>query len=80
MVAPALAGAALTVILVLAIINFHALLGTPPDSVLNWLIPSLVVIAGIIGLGYGRWIKANRPGTYARIGQGAGAAQEALDR
>ncbi|MFC0865379.1 APC family permease [Sphaerimonospora cavernae] len=72
-VAPSLAALALAVILVLAIINFHALLGTPPDSMLNWLIPSLVLIAGIIGLGYGWWIKENRSDTYHRIGQGASA-------
>src|SRR5690606_14914653 len=60
-VAPTLASAALTVILVVALVNFHALLGTPPGSVLNWLIPSLVLIAGFIGLAYGWWIKGNRP-------------------
>ncbi|MFF4777799.1 APC family permease [Microtetraspora fusca] len=69
--APALAGAALAAILVLAVINFNALLGTPPDSILNWLIPGLVLLAGIIGVGYGLRIKAADPETYARIGHGA---------
>lgn len=76
-VAPTLASAALTVILVVALVNFHALLGTPPGSVLNWLIPSLVLIAGFIGLAYGWWIKGNRPSTYAQIGQGAAATHDA---
>ncbi|GLW98672.1 APC family permease [Microtetraspora sp. NBRC 16547] len=70
-IAPALAGATLAVILVLAVVNFHALLGTPPDSILNWLIPGLVLLAGVIGIGYGLRIKARDPETYARIGHGA---------
>ncbi|MBX6384443.1 MAG: APC family permease [Microbispora sp.] len=75
-VAPALSGAALAVVLVLAIVNFDALLGTPPDSVLNWLIPGLVLIAGIVGLAYGAWLKGNRPETFERIGHGADAVRE----
>ncbi|WP_067173246.1 APC family permease [Microtetraspora niveoalba] len=70
-IAPTLAGAALAVILVLAVVNFNALLGTPPDSVLNWLIPGLVLLAGLVGVGYGLRIKAADPETYARIGHGA---------
>lgn len=75
-VAPALSGAALAVVLVLAVVNFDALLGTPPDSVLNWLIPGLVLIAGLVGLAYGVYLKAGRPRTYARIGHGADAVRE----
>ncbi|WP_433223669.1 APC family permease [Microtetraspora malaysiensis] len=72
-IAPTLAGAALAAILVLAVVNFNALLGTPPDSILNWLIPGLVLLAGIVGVGYGLRIKAADPATYARIGHGASA-------
>ncbi|WP_405393572.1 APC family permease [Microbispora hainanensis] len=75
-VAPALSGAALAVVLVLAVVNFDALLGTPPDSVLNWLIPGLVLIAGVVGLAYGVWLRGSRPAVYAKIGHGADAAQD----
>ncbi len=74
-VAPVLSSAALAVILVLAVVNFQALLGTPDGSVLNWLIPGLVLLAGVIGIGYGVWIKTSNPRTYAQIGHGAPPAE-----
>ncbi|MEU8248090.1 APC family permease [Nonomuraea sp. NPDC048916] len=76
-VAPVLSAAALGVILVLALINFNALLGTPPGSVLNWLIPGIVVFAGIVGLVYGAWLKARDPRTFARIGHGGEVRESA---
>ncbi|MEV8630323.1 APC family permease [Streptosporangium sp. NPDC051023] len=70
-VAPVLSGLALLAVLYIAFTNFSALLGTPPGSVLNWAIPAIVVLVGVVGLGYGAYLKSADPAAYARIGQGA---------
>ncbi|GAA3128890.1 APC family permease [Streptosporangium carneum] len=70
-VAPVLSGLALLAVLYVAFTNFSALLGTPPDSALNWALPAVVVLVGVVGLGYGAYLKSADPAAYARIGQGA---------
>lgn len=70
LIAPVLSGLALLAILYVAFTNFEALLGTPPDSALNWAIPAVVLVSGVLGLGYGAVLRARDPQAYARIGQG----------
>ncbi|MFF4417178.1 APC family permease [Streptosporangium sp. NPDC001559] len=70
-IAPVLAGLALFAVLYVAFTNFSALLGTPPDSALNWALPAVVVLVGVVGLIYGAYLRSADPRAYARIGQGA---------
>ncbi|WP_433375979.1 APC family permease [Streptosporangium sp. CA-115845] len=72
-IAPALSGVALLVVLYVAFTNFSALLGTPPDSMLNWVLPAVMVLVGVVGIGYGAYLRSADPQAYARIGQGAPA-------
>lgn len=73
-IAPVLSGLALLTILYIAFTNFDALLGTPPDSALNWAIPAVVLAFGVVGLGYGALLRTRSPQAYARIGQGVPGA------
>lgn len=66
-IAPALGGAGLVAVFILAVVNFDTLAGTdaPAISLLPWLV--LVVV--VIGLAVGQWLKSNRPERYARLGR-----------
>jgi amino acid transporter len=50
--------------------NLTSLLGTPPGSLLKWLVPAGV--AGVLGLGWlwGLWLRQARPQVYAQLGKG----------
>lgn len=69
-IAPGIAGVALAVLTVVIIINFSVLVGLEPDSVLNWLLPALVVVPGLAGLAWAAWLRSARPTVYAGIGHG----------
>ena len=72
--APALALVGLSVMLVLVLANFATLLGVPETDPLRWGIPAVFAVTALIGAGYGLWLKALRPETFAAIGMGAKAA------
>lgn len=72
--APILASIALTVVTVLAIVNFDTILGVEPDNNVRWIVPIAYGVAIILGLLYGLYLKARRPDVYASIGLGANAA------
>jgi amino acid transporter len=74
LVAPAVALVALGVVVVLAVVNFDALLGVAPDSVLAWAIPAAFVVIGLLGAAYGLWLRSSQPEVYAAIGSGGGRA------
>jgi amino acid transporter len=71
--APALAAAALTGIVVLAVTHYATLLGVPPGNSAAWLLPASYAAAAVIGMGWGLVLKTWRPGVYATIGLGAHA-------
>jgi amino acid transporter len=50
--------------------NLASLLGTPPGSLLKWLVPAGV--AGVLGIGWlwGLWLRQARPQIYAQLGKG----------
>ncbi len=75
-IAPAIAGVALLVVLVLGVLNFNVLitgLTDAPTDTMAIVLPVILFGAGLIGLLLGAWLKSNRPDTFARIGEGAGA-------
>jgi amino acid transporter len=67
------ASIALFTMFILAVVNFDALVGTTPDDALNWVLPGIVIVAGLIGLGYGEWLRRRQPAVYAGIGSGGPA-------
>ena len=75
-IAPAIAGVALLVVLVLGVLNFNVLITSATDAPTDTMaivLPVILFGAGALGLAVGAWMKASKPDTYARIGEGAGA-------
>jgi NADH:ubiquinone oxidoreductase subunit 5 (subunit L)/multisubunit Na+/H+ antiporter MnhA subunit len=75
-IAPAIAGVALLVVLVLGVLNFNVLITSSTDAptdTMTIVLPVILFGGGLLGLAVGAWMKSNRPDTYARIGEGAGA-------
>jgi amino acid transporter len=75
-IAPAIAGVALLVVLVLGVLNFNVLITSATDAPTDTMaivLPVILFGGGLLGLLVGAWMKSNRPDTYARIGEGAGA-------
>lgn len=70
-IAPAIAAAALSAVVILAVANYSILTGSgsPVINSIPWVIPVVVVT----GLGYGLWLRARRPEIYAGIAEGAPA-------
>ncbi len=68
LIAPVIAAVALLAVFVTALLNFNVLLGTDSGSVLSWLLPGLIFVAGAIGLAHGLRLKRNRPEVFAGIG------------
>jgi len=77
-VAPAIGGVFLTVILVLVLDQYGSLLGLPPGHVLNWLLPVSFVVAAGLGALWGLHLRNNRPDVYRNIGLGAESVVEPL--
>jgi len=75
-IAPALAGVALLVVLVLGVLNFNVLITSATDAPtdkMTIILPVILFGAGAIGLLLGAWLKSAKPETFARIGEGAAA-------
>jgi amino acid transporter len=66
-VAPALGGAGLITAFVLAVANFPTLAGSDSDIIA--LLPWLVLVVLVVGLGVAQWLKTNRPEVFAALGQ-----------
>ncbi|MFE1331131.1 APC family permease [Streptomyces microflavus] len=75
LVASALAGIALLAIAVFTVRDFDVLVGSGPGSVLNWLLPGVIVLALVGGLVYGAVLRRVKPEVHARIGLGNEAFQ-----
>jgi NADH:ubiquinone oxidoreductase subunit 5 (subunit L)/multisubunit Na+/H+ antiporter MnhA subunit len=75
-IAPAIAGVALLVVLVLGVLNFNVLITSATDAPTDTMaivLPAILFGAGAFGLALGAWMKSSKPDNYARIGEGAGA-------
>ncbi|GAA3711603.1 APC family permease [Zhihengliuella alba] len=70
LLAPLLAGAAMVVLLVMILANFGVLIGAE-GGVLSWLLPALVLAAGVLGSLWAIALRRRRPDVYSRIGAGA---------
>lgn len=68
--APALGALCLFFVLATTVYNIGSLLGKEPGHPLTWILPGLVLAAGVIGLLWGGALRRSRPDVYANIGQG----------
>ncbi|MFF7450756.1 MULTISPECIES: APC family permease [unclassified Streptomyces] len=75
LVTSALAGLALLVIAGYTVKDFDVLVGSGPDSSLNWLLPGIIVLALLVGVVQGLLLRARSPEAHARIGLGNEAFQ-----
>ena len=57
----------LLALVLLLIVNFDSPLGTDPASPLRWILPGLVLLAGVLGAAWGGFLRARRPGVYSGI-------------
>jgi amino acid transporter len=73
LIAPALATALLTGIVVLAVLHYDTLLGVAPDSPAAWLLPAGYAVMAAAGLGWALVLRLRRPQVYTTIGLGAHA-------
>ncbi|MFE3203631.1 APC family permease [Embleya sp. NPDC059237] len=72
LLAPAVAAVLLAVVFVAALDNFGVLLGVDSGSALRWVLPALVLGAGVVGALFALYLRAARPHVYAGIGRGRG--------
>jgi amino acid transporter len=75
-IAPAIAGVALVVILVLGVLNFNVLITgatDAPTDKMTIILPAILFGGGLLGLLVGAMLKSRKPAVYARIGEGAEA-------
>lgn len=71
LVAPILAFLALSTVLVLIVANFNVLLGQVESDATTFVLPGLIVVAGIGGVAWALVLRSRRPDVYRRIGHGA---------
>ncbi|GAA4536005.1 APC family permease [Amycolatopsis samaneae] len=76
LLAPGLAGLALGGLFVLVLVNFDVMLGTSPGSPLRWILPGLILVAGLAGVGWGARLRSARPEVFAVIGRGETVGEE----
>ena len=75
-VAPIAASVILLMVCTAGIVNMPELLGTPPGSVLPWVVPTVYVAAAVAGVAWGRELARRRPEVYRTIGLGAAVRTE----
>jgi len=69
-IAPTLGVLAGVAVLGIMVGNVESLLGVPPRSALTFVLPGIVVLAAIMGLGWGLSLRRRRPEVYEGIGRG----------
>ena len=79
LVAPLIAGIALVVLFGAIVANFDVLIGLEGASVLGWLLPTIVVVPGILGLLWAFKLRSTQPAVYARVGHGGDLADDETD-
>ena len=71
--APMLAGVLLTIVFIVALLNFNVLITGLTDAPLDdrsVILPALLFIAAAVGAAVGLFLRSNKPAVYARIGEG----------
>ena len=72
-VAPVVAGVALTALFGAIVANFDVLIGLEGASVLSWLLPAAVVVPGVAAFAWAFRLWTANPAVYARVGRGGEA-------
>lgn len=67
MVAPGLAALGLTLIFILILFNFDLMIEAEEGSILIYILPGIVIAAGVLGLVWGQIIQNRRPADYERM-------------
>ncbi|NEB78377.1 APC family permease [Streptomyces sp. SID14478] len=75
LIASGIAGLALLVIAGYTVKDFDVLVGSGPDSALNWLLPGVIVLAALVGVAHSLVLRSRNPEAHARIGLGNEAFQ-----
>ncbi|WP_369678162.1 APC family permease [Gulosibacter sp. 10] len=68
LIAPAIAGIALTTVFILVLVNFPVLMDMPQGDFLTYLLPLLVILGGLIGIIVGEVFRRRDPDRYRGIG------------
>ncbi|MGO1543504.1 MAG: APC family permease [Gulosibacter sp.] len=68
LIAPVIAGLALTTVFILVLVNFPVLMDMPADDFMTYLLPILVILAGVIGVVVGQIFKRTDPKKFQGIG------------
>ena len=76
-IAPAVAGVALSVLFGLIVANFDVLIGLETASNLSWILPAVVVVPGLLGVLWALYLRSARPSVYDGIGEGGETADPA---
>ena len=79
LIAPAVGGVALAVILAITVLNITAVTGST-TSYVQWLLPGVILVAAITGAVWAQVLRQRRPGVYAAIGYGLPKPLAVLDR
>ena len=77
---PTLGGVTGALTVVFMISNLGSLLGTPPGSLLPWLVPILMIATAAAGLAWGRYLRTAKPEAYAQAGKGTPNALTVQDQ
>ena len=82
LIAPGLAAAVLTALIVLAVQHYSTLLGVPPGAPAAWALPASYAVLAVTGVVWALVLRAWRPHVYRTIGMGiyAPAGQDAPAR
>ncbi|WP_449282623.1 APC family permease [Leucobacter sp.] len=67
---PILAGMLLSWVFVMILMNFPVMMGDSSPGFDTYLLPIIVVLAGVIGIAWGNRLKARKPEIYRQIGHG----------
>ncbi|MFE1437618.1 APC family permease [Streptomyces sp. NPDC058739] len=73
--ASAVAGVALLVIAGYTVKDIDVLIGAGPGSSVSWILPGIIVLAVVVGLAHGLYLRSRDPEAHARIGLGNEAFQ-----
>jgi RsiW-degrading membrane proteinase PrsW (M82 family) len=79
LIAPAVGGVALTVILAITVLNITQVTGST-TSYVQWLLPGVILVAAITGAVWAQVLRQRRPGVYTAIGYGLPKPLAVLDR
>ena len=69
-IAPIVSGLLLLWVFVMIIANFHVMMGQEGPTFGTYVLPIIVLLAGIIGIAWGLALRSSKPEIYRQIGHG----------